>query len=273
MINIPPVAITKTLGLFLGSVLAYVSCDKNNNLSFFSVENDLKLGQKVDQQIKNDSQFPILDSSQHPQAYSYLDSMTRAILASDAVAYGEEFAWEFKIIDDSESLNAFATPGGYIYVYSGLIKFLPEPDALAGVLAHEIAHADLRHTSRNLQRQYGVSILLAILLGQDPGQLQQIAGQVAGTLSGLSFSRKFERESDSKSVEYLADTEYGCQGAKIFFQKLEESGQGGETPQFLSTHPSPDNRVTNIEEKAAKLGCATNLQKPTRYQRFQNSLP
>lgn len=263
----------RALWIFLVGGLAFISCDKNNNISVFSIQNDLELGQKVDQQIVNDPQFPILDRNQHPEAYAYLDSMTGAILQSDAVAYRDDFVWEFKIIDDSQTLNAFATPGGYIYVYTGLIQFLDEPDALAGVLAHEIAHADLRHTSRNLQRQYGVSILLSILLGEEPGQLEQIAGQVAGTLSGLSFSREFERESDSKSVEYLADTEFGCHGAKIFFQNLENSGQGGSTPEFLSTHPSPDNRVSNIEEKVSEVGCATALQNPTRYQRFQNLLP
>jgi len=265
--------VLRPLGIFVALAFTLSSCDKNDNISVFSIQNDLELGQEVDQQITSDPQFSILDRNQNPQAYAYLDSMTGAILQSDAVAYRDEFAWEFKIINDSQTLNAFATPGGYIYVYTGLIKYLDEPDALAGVMAHEIAHADLRHTSRNLQRKYGVSILLSIVLGEDPGQLEQIAGQVAGTLSGLSFSREFERESDAKSVEYLADTEYGCQGAKLFFQKLEASGQGGDTPQFLSTHPSPDNRVSDIEDKVSEVGCATDLQNPTRYQRFQNVLP
>src|SRR5690606_36932859 len=169
-------------------------------------------------------------------------------------------------------LNAFATPGGYIYVYTGLIKYLDNVDALAGVLGHEIAHADLRHTSRNLQKQYGVSMLLSILVGDNASQLEQIAAQLAGTVAGLQFSREYETESDLRSVEYLAETEYACDGAKIFFQKLEAAGQGGGLPQFLSTHPSPDNRIENIVEKAEEENCDTALTANSGYDDFKNSL-
>jgi predicted Zn-dependent protease len=158
-------------------------------------------------------------------------------------------------------------------VYTGLIKFLDNGDAFAGVMGHEIAHADLRHTSRNLQRQYGVSLLLQIISGQSESQLVDIAGQIAGTAAGLSFSREFETESDEKSVEYLAPTGFACDGAKLFFQKLEAQGQGSSQPQFLSTHPSPENRIQNIEEKAAEENCSTEPSSLTPYQQFQNNLP
>jgi len=103
--------------------------------------------------------------------------------------------------------------------------------------------------------------------------LEQIAGQIAGTAAGLKFSREFEEESDAKSVEYLADTEYACDGAKIFFEKLEQSGQTGDTPEFLSTHPSPENRVEDIEEKANEVGCDTESTQNSGYQEFVNNLP
>lgn len=253
---------------------SFWSCDKNDNFTpFFSVEDDKQLGMQVSQEIANDPSFNLLSESAYPEAYAYLNNVVNNILNSGEVAYKDEFVWQVTIVEDDNTLNAFAAPGGYIYVYTGLIKYLPNVDALAGVLGHEIAHADLRHTSRNLQKQYGVSILLSILLGKDPGQLEQIAGQIAGTVAGLAFSREYETEADRKSVEYLAKTEYACDGAKIFFESLEESGQGGGTPEFLSTHPNPDNRIENITHKAQEENCDTSLSQDSGYSGFKASLP
>ncbi|UOQ83113.1 M48 family metallopeptidase [Hymenobacter sp. 5414T-23] len=131
------------------------------------------------------------------------------------------------------------------------MKFLDNEDQLAGVLGHEIAHADRRHTSRQLQQQYGISLLLSVLLGENPGQLAQIATG----LGQLKFSRDFEREADEYSVVYLNGTNYyACDGAAGFFIKAEAQGQSG-TPEFLSTHPNPGSRIQDIQTKADQLGC------------------
>jgi predicted Zn-dependent protease len=261
--------------LVIVGLLVLNSCqDKNDNFVFFSIEQDVELGAQVAQEIENDpAQFPVLNESEYSNAYDYLNNLLDQILTSGEVEYVEEFAWKIHIIGDDETLNAFATPGGYIYVYTGLIKYLDQEDDLMGVLGHEIAHSDLRHTSRNLQRQYGISILLNLLAGQNAGQLTQIAGQIAGTAAGLSFSRAFEVEADERSVEYLANTPYACNGAFSFFQKLLDEGQAGGTPAFLSTHPNPEDRVEDINVKAAELGCSTTPLNPTSYEDFKNMLP
>lgn len=254
----------------------FIRCDDDSEglpVVLFSVQDDKDLGQQVSREIENDPQYDLLSRNDYSEAYSYLDQMVNEILNSGEVKYRSEFVWDVTIVNDDETLNAFATPGGYIYVYTGLIKYLDDADALAGVMGHEIAHADLRHTSRNLQKQYGVNLLLQVVLGNDPGTLEQIAGQIAGTAAGLSFSRDFERESDDESVEYLAETDYACDGAKIFFEKLEDSGQTGGTPEFLSTHPSPSNRVEAIEDKADELGCDTTPSSNTGYADFVAALP
>ncbi len=239
-------------------LLFFVSCDKNNNFSLFTIQDDINLGFQVSEQIAADpTNYPILSESSNSAAYSYLEAIKDDILNSGEVAYKREFAWEMHIIQDDNVLNAFATPGGYIYVYTGLIKYLDNVDDLAGVLGHEIAHADLRHSSRNLQKQYGVTILLSLLLGEDPSQLAQIAAQLAGSLAGLKFSREFESEADARSVDYLANTAYACDGAASFFEKLEAQGLSSGTPVFLSTHPSPETRIVDINDKADAVGCDT----------------
>ncbi|WP_258099018.1 M48 family metalloprotease [Marinoscillum pacificum] len=265
----------KSLVIFLaiGVLGTLWSCDKNGDIVLFSIENDKQLGAQVAAEIEADTSFTILSRAEYPEAYNYLQSMTDDILSSDEVSYRDEFAWEIHIIDD-DVLNAFCTPGGYIYVYTGLIKYLENADDLAGVMGHEIAHADQRHSSKQLQRAYGIQILLSIALGEESSQLGQIVGQLAGTGATLAFSRSAESEADDFSVEYLADTDYACNGAASFFQKLLESGQSGG-PEFLSTHPSPSTRVEDINAKADDLGCdKTQISESGfTYADFQNSLP
>jgi predicted Zn-dependent protease len=248
--------------------------DKNNNFVFFSAQQDVELGQQVSQEIESDpATYPILDENTHPDAYEYIRDLLDVILDQGGVEYREEFAWEIKIIADDDVLNAFATPGGYIYVYTGLIKYLDEEDDLMGVLGHEVAHADLRHTSRNLQRIYGIQILSSIILGEEASQLAEIAAGIAGQTAALRFSREFEAEADDRSVEYLAPTIYACNGAYSFFQKLIDADQTGSTPEFLSTHPDPEDRVADINAKADELGCDTTPYAPASYQDFKNMLP
>jgi predicted Zn-dependent protease len=263
----------KRIGFILIVCIAgLAACDKNDNFVVFSVENDVQLGQQVKAEILADPKIKILSQTQYPDVYNFLYHIRDGILNSGTVSYKTEFAWEVYVIDDDSTLNAFATPGGYIYVYTGLIKYLDHADDLAGVMGHEMAHADLRHTVRNLQKQYGVQALLAIALGRDPNALAQIAAQVAGQLAGLKFSRDYETEADSHSVDYLSKTEYACNGAAYFFIKLTAAEQGGQPPEFLSTHPNPENRIENINGKAQSLGCKTTLASNTGYDAIKQSL-
>jgi predicted Zn-dependent protease len=256
------------------TILFLSACDKNNDFVIFSVENDKELGAQVAAEIANNpAEFPILDPVKYSAAYDYLDGIMSDILQSDAVTYKDEFPWELKIIHNDEILNAFATPGGYIYVYTGLIKYLDKEDDLAGVLGHEIAHADQRHSTKQLQKRYGIQILLNVILGQNPSTLGEIAGAIAGTAAGLQFSREYESEADDYSVEYLSDTPYQCNGAYSFFQKLLDTQQTSGVPEFLSTHPNPENRVDDINAKASELGCSTNPWNPSSYHQFKSLLP
>lgn len=254
------------LGLLVSTFLA---CDKNQNINIFSVEDDKELGRQVSQEIETSGDYNVVDPSAAPEAYSYLRSLRDKVINSGEVVYQDEFVWEVHLIKDDATLNAFCTPGGYIYFYTGLIKYLNIEDHMVGVLGHEVAHADLRHTSRQLQVQYGIDVLLSVVLGEDQGTLAQIA---AG-LATLSYSRKYESEADARSVEYLGATEYNCAGAAGFFQRLEEQGQSSNVPVFLSTHPAPENRIKEINAKADNVGCTTANADPTTYQQFINNLP
>lgn len=241
----------------------------------FTVEDDKKFGKQVSEQIDGDkTQFPILDPAKYPEAYRYMNAMKNEILNSGSVSYKSDFAWELKIINKNV-LNAFVTPGGHIYVYTGLIQYLDTSDDLAGVLGHEIAHADRRHSIKQMEKQYGLQILSSIILGQNSSQLGEIASQIAGTGAVLAFSRNDEAEADEYSVRYLSKTKYACNGAASFFQKLVSENQGGKTPEFLSTHPAPKSRVSDINKLATSIGCSTAQLKETgmTYQQLKAGLP
>jgi predicted Zn-dependent protease len=260
--------------LILLLLISFTGCKKKKGEPgqplFLTAEDDIQLGQKLKAEIEaNPQQYPILDRTQYRQAYAILDTIINTILNSGKVRYRNQFAWEFYIIRDDSTLNAFCAPGGYIYVYTGLIKYLDSEDDLAGVLGHEIAHADLRHTSRQLEKVYGLSLLLQIIAGQNAQMLQQIALNLAA----LQFSRDHETEADLWSVEYLCPTEYDAAGAAHFFEALIAAGNAGWIPEFLSTHPSPENRIQNIHNKKAELRCSGTATYVDRYQRLKNALP
>lgn len=254
-------------------LITFLACDENSNFVIFSIQDDVALGKQVHNEIASDPSFNILPESNYPAIYDYLYDMRDAILNSGEIAYTDEFEWKLHVIHDDETLNAFATPGGYIYIYTGLIKFLNNADDLAGVLGHEMAHSDQRHTIRNLQKIYGVNILLSVALGNDPSTLETIAAQIAGTLAGLKFSREFEEEADEYSVKYLAHTQYACNGAAMFFLKMTEEGNSAQPPEFLSTHPDPGNRIEDINEHAQTLGCDTSLSGESKFESVKNTLP
>lgn len=231
------------------SLFALQSC--KDGVLLFSLEDDKALGVQVDEQIRTSGEFNIMSETQYPEAYAYANAMKNQILNAGEVKYKDEFEWKLTLIND-DVLNAFATPGGYIYFYTGIIKYLDDASSLAGVMGHEIAHADRRHSSKQMQKQYGVQTLLQVITGGDPG----LIAQVGASLLQLSFSRSDETDADNMSVKYLCPTSFKADGASYFFEKIEQEGSP-TPPEFLSTHPNPDNRVQNIRTKAGEASCGS----------------
>lgn len=258
------------------AVVLLTNCKKDDDedgggINIFSIEDDKEFGRQMSEYLDDSLATSILDSTQYASAYSYLYDIRNYILNSPEIRYKDVFPYRIRIIKDDATLNAFATPGGYIYVYTGIIKYLDYEDHLAGVLAHEIAHSDRRHSTEQLTKQYGIQTLLDIVLGKNQG----VISQVATGLVGLKFSREHEEDADNYSVRYLCQSpaKYEADGAGGFFSKLIAEEQGGGTPEFLSTHPNPDNRITNIQDRATTLGCDTTLKAPSTYATFKSSLP
>ncbi len=241
------------------------------------IDQDVALGLQTAAEVDgNAKDYPLLPERGNEQLYTYIRNLTNKIVYSGAVEHAKDFKWQVKIIDNSKVLNAFCAPGGYIYVYTGIIKYLDSEDQLAGVMAHEIAHADRRHS---MQQYVDMSVAAGItsigfgILDKDTSrtttteQVAQTVAMFALQLGSLKFSRNNEKEADEYSVRYLCNTEYNAGGAAGFFEKI---GNEGSPPEFLSTHPNPANRVKEIYQNKEKFGCKGSETKKTDYLKIKN---
>jgi predicted Zn-dependent protease len=170
----------------------------------------------------------------------------------------KNFAWEFNVVDDPKTVNAFCMPGGKVVVYTGLLKVSQNEDALAVVMGHEIAHALSNHggerMSQGLVEQMGLSSL-DLALSQKPTQTKQLLMQAvgAGAQVGviLPFSRKHESEADEIGLYLMAMAGYNPNEAVPFWDRMNKSG-GSRPPEFLSTHPDPAKRSERLKSLVPK---------------------
>lgn len=155
----------------------------------------------------------------------------------------------------SDVINAFAAPGGYIFITTGLLHYIgDDTDALANVLGHEVAHVEHKHGMNALTRQVGLGVLLQLILG-DSDQVVRDVVAIALELTRLGWSREQEYESDDRGQRLAAAAGYDPMGMVRFFKVLQEL-QGDEIPflEFLGTHPLTSNRIERAHARALALG-------------------
>lgn len=224
----------------------------------WSWEQEIRLGEQADQQIQD--QYGIYPDE---ELQSYVDRVGQRMLevshmrGEDTQEKYRETEFTFRVLD-SPVVNAFALPGGYVYVTRGLLAHLENEAQLAVVLGHEIGHVAARHASqRALEQQLGqIALLGGAIAGQEllgvPGGDILAAGSQAAQFLFLSYSRQDERESDELGVEYAARQRYvAAEGAEFFTTLQRLSAQSGQSlPTFLSTHPDPSARAETIPELA-----------------------
>lgn len=265
------IAFISTAVITLALTLSMCGTSKNNGgggINLFTIDQDRQLGAQVAAEIDgNQQEYPLLDSASNKDVYAYLYKVRNNILNSGNVKHKDDFQWRLRIIKDDSTLNAFCTPGGYIYVYTGILKYLDNEAQLAGVLGHEIGHADLRHSTRQMTKLYGIDALISIIAGD-----RQLIKQVTEGIIGLKFSRDHETEADEASVRYLCPTPYSADGGAGFFRKIEAAG-GSRVPEFLSTHPSPDGRIEHFENAKIEMGCTGSNTYDAEYKAMVAKLP
>lgn len=257
---------------FIAAIGFAPGCRKDDtSINIFMIQDDIDLGNQMAAEIASDPvNFPLLSRTQYATAYQHLDRVLDSLLGTSLVAYDTVFPWQCYLIHNDTMVNAFATPGGHLYFYTGLIKTLNNEAEFAGVVAHEMAHCARRHTTDQLTRYYGLSLLTSLILGKNPTALAQIATDLASGLTALAFSRANEYEADKYAVKYLSSTAWHPLGLADFFTQLEGLPH---PPTFLSTHPSPEDRLLKIQEEWVANGSKTGEYFGNRYQDFKAALP
>ena len=236
---------------FISALIFSNGC--NTGINLFSQSDDVNLGSEVSSEIaKNSKEYPIFKGD--PSIKKYITNrIFKHILTSQQIASRKIYKYQLEIIDNPKVFNAFALPGGYIYVYTGLLKYLDSEAALAGVLGHEIAHAERRHGTKRITASYGVGFLLNLVLGRNPSQISQIASNLFVGLAFLANSRSDENDADEFSYNFLKDTRYYPGGVKFFFEHMKADNlvknNPGEIEKFLSTHPDPIDRIASTDER------------------------
>ena len=240
-----------------------------------SPSDDKDLGQQIDNEIRsNPKDYPLLNNA---AANAYVQAMVNELIKAPEVKYRNVFAYKVEIIRDDKTINAFCTPGGYIYVYTGLMKMLDDEASLAGVIGHEIAHAERRHSAQRMVNAYGVSIILSMALGQQPTQLESLVGNLFGNLALLKNSRDDETEANEDSFSYLRSTNiWYAGGVKFFFEKIQSQSSSSSIERLLSTHPLPSDRVQAVNQMIQKANIPAPTEstlRSTPYKAFLKTLP
>ena len=245
---------------FFVAIILFSQCSKDGKINVFSVKDDIAFGAQLDSTIVNNpSEYPLLPRTGNEAVYNYVEGIMNQILESNEIHYRDEFPWQVRIINQN-ILNAFAAPGGYLYFYTGFLKYAASEAELAGVMAHEIGHADHRHSTNSLTKLYGFQFMLSVVLGQNPSQLTQIASQLALNGVALDFSRDDEYEADASAVTYITSIQhlrnYDPTAIVDFFDRMKADSltQSSGSFEFLRTHPYDDNRKEKIYALHNKLG-------------------
>jgi len=217
-------------------------------LNFYSVDKEIAWGKQLADEVARESKIdgdPIL---------SEFVNRVGQNLARNSDA---KVPFVFRVID-GEEMNAFALPGGYVFVYTGLIKLASDEDEFAGALAHEIAHVAARHmTCRASQAQVAnvASIIPGIFLGGLGGLAARQAASAAIPMTFLSFSRHDESEADFLGVQYMYAAGYDPTGAVSILEKLEalQKTKPGAVAKVLATHPMSSDRIGKTEEEIQRI--------------------
>jgi len=235
----------------------------------YSVQDDIKLGRQAAQEAE--SQFPLLRDS---EVQSYVESVGRRLVTAIPQEFQHpEFQYYFKVVN-ARDINAFALPGGPMYVNRGMIEAARTEGEMAGVMAHEISHVALRHGTAQASKGQKYSILGGIagiagtiLGGPGVGQLAQAPFAVYL----LKFSREYETEADILGAQIMARAGYDPRDLANMFQTIERQGGGGGG--FLSDHPSASDRYARINREAQYLRVNTSAQRDSRaFARVQERL-
>ena len=231
---------TACLGLLLAGC-ATVPYTNRHQFNYISDEQEIQLGLTAYGDVKKKNKI-----STDPVINAQVQRVGKRIAAA---AHKPNYQWEFTVIDDPKTVNAFCLPGGKIAVYTGILPLTKDDNGLAVVLGHEVSHALAHHGAERMSDQTLMALPLDVLMHGKSPESQMLIQQAFGIGVTLPFSRSQESEADHIGLILMAKAGYDPQHAVAFWQRMAAEMQGKAPPAFLSDHPSDESRIEKIKSE------------------------
>jgi predicted Zn-dependent protease len=210
------------------------------DIIIISDSQEVGLGQQFDTQVRSESKV-FADQ----QWQEYFNEVGQTIVD---VCDRKNIEYHFTVIE-SDDINAFATPGGYVYIYTGLLKLMESEAELAAVTAHEVSHIVARHGVKRLQQALGLSVLLELVTGESDSKTLETAIALGLSIALSGYSRSNEREADEFGIHYMTLAGFNPQGTSSMFERLASvsPGQRNFFENMFATHPETNERISNAK--------------------------
>lgn len=243
------------------SVISYFMKSQDNPITGEAQRVDMTVEQEIALGLQSAPQMISQYGGQYPdaQAQALVDKVGQRLVAA-ALPANQPYRFDFHLLNDSQTINAFALPGGQIFITQALLSKLKDEDQLAGVLGHEIAHVVERHSAQHVAKQQLTQGLTgaAVIASYDPNNPTGSVGKAAmaamiGNLVNMKYGRNDELESDRNGLYYMAKAGYNPEAMVGVMEVLAAGGGAGRQAEFFSTHPNPENRVARIRETIALI--------------------
>lgn len=232
------------IGLTFLAGCATVPYTNRHQFNMLSADDENKMGLEAFKDVKTKSKIV-----RDPSVNAIVERVGRRIAAA---ADKPDWDWQFTVIDDPKTINAFCLPGGKIAVYTGILPLTKDDTGLAVVLGHEVSHALAHHGAERISDQTLVGLPLAVILQGKSELTQTLVQDAFGIGVALPFSRKQESEADHIGLILMAKAGYDPGQAVPFWERMTrmaQEKQGQAPPTFLSDHPSDDQRIRRIQEE------------------------
>lgn len=261
------------LALFATPFAAQAQTQVKVHSNKYKVTDDVQAGQQAAREVER--QMPMLRDG---DVENYVNSVGQRLVSAIPPEFQHpEFRYSFRVVD-ARDINAFALPGGPMYVNRGMIEAAKSEGEMAGVMAHELSHVALRHGTAQATKaqKYQVAGIAGAILGSViGGGLGQVIGQGSQVAVGtyfLKFSREYETEADILGAQIMARAGYDPRDLANMFRTIEQQGGGRGGPEFLSSHPAPANRYARINQEAQMLRVTNPIQDTREFQDVQARL-
>ena len=263
---------TRQLALFVALFVVTGSglfgcAGKISDINIFTDAEEVQLGKQFSREIEKEMKIYT-----DPVVTAYIDQLGQHLANH---SQRQNITYHFKVVD-TEVVNAFAVPGGYLYVNIGLIRAAENESELAGVIGHEIGHVVGKHGVKQLTRQLGLAAVAQLALGEDQSKLEQMVAGLAANGVLTKYSRDAEREADIYAVQEMYDAGIDPEGMATFFEKLRklQKSRPSKLQQLFATHPLTTERITAVRSQISRLPRKSNLRKDSRrFHQIKKRLP